>query len=202
MPRKKSTGDPATGAANGQQAADPWLLSQNGYDPNRIYTRSTDGHGQGRVINVRVSPALYHEIQALVQQKAIPELRTYGDVIRDAVIHRMHHYRTMAPTVNLEAVDVEVRQAEVDRINTDRAAWDRFITELDTALTALLEAGETDEAAWLLAQNEEVQSMTPAYLARLDTVLDKHRDRIKAAKAEARRKARAEAREQRQQAAS
>lgn len=162
-------------------ASDPWMLSQNGYDPDKIYTRASDGNGQSALIHVKISPALHHELQAMVQGGKIPGLRTHADVVRDALIHRMHHYREMLADDALglfAALDVEVRQAELDRVATDREAWLKLISTLDTQLGDLIKAGEFDEARWLIAQNEQVGSMAPVYLERLDAVLDTRRTEI------------------------
>lgn len=175
MTRTANSAAPASGPAPASPQ-DPWVLSQNGYDPDRIYTKATDGNGQSTVLHVKVSPALYYELQALVQSRAIPELRTYADVVRDALIHRMHHYRNMLPagaTSMFHALDVEVRQAEIDKVAADRAAWSKFIEDLDTRLEELVGTGEFDEAWWLLDQNEQVHSMSPAYVERLEQVREK-----------------------------
>lgn len=154
------------------------MLSQNGYDPDTIYTRASDGNGQSALIHVRMSPALNYELQALVQSRAIPQLRTYADVVRDALIHRMHHYREMlgpGASTMFHAVDVEVRQAQLDKVAADREAWGRLVGDLDARLSDLIRAGEVDEARWLIEQNEAVDSMSPAWQDKLTEVLERHR---------------------------
>ncbi len=163
------------------EPADPWALSRNGYDADKIYTRASDANGQSSVMHVKLSPALYYELQALVQSRAIVELRTYADVVRDALIHRLHHYRTMIPEGDsglFHAIDIEVRQAEIDKVGYDRDAWSRLISDLDARLNDLIAAGECDEARWLISQNEVVESMSAAYVGKLEDVLRRHGDTL------------------------
>lgn len=163
---------------NQPAAGDPWALSQQGYQREKLYTRSTDGQGHSATLYSKVSPALMHEIQALIQSRAIPELRTIADVVRDALIHRLHDYRDMLPpgALNLgHAIAIEMRQAELDKIKADREAWERLIEDVDARLHDLIKTGEYEEARWVIEQNETIDSMSDAYLTRLTKVLDDHR---------------------------
>lgn len=163
---------------NQPASGDPWALSQQGYDRNKLYTRSTDGQGHSATLYSKVSPALMHEIQALIQSRSIPELRTVADVVRDALIHRLHDYRDMLPpgALNLgHAIAIEMRQAEIDKMRADREAWDRLINDVNAQLHDLIVKGEFEEARWVIEQNETVDSMSDIYLAQLSEVLAKHR---------------------------
>lgn len=172
-----ATSDNSGNLTNDPQKKDPWVLSQSGYDKSKIYTRASDGNGQSQVIRAKLSPALHYEIMALIQSRAIPELRTVSDVIRDALIHRLHDYREMLPSgaaTLFHALDVEVRQAEAEKLTADREAWKKLIETVDKTVTDLIASGELEEAAWTLDRNRDVQSMSPAYIEKLDAVIQKH----------------------------
>lgn len=61
------------------------------YSPNKFYTRSTDSKGHREEIRLKLSPDLADALSIIVQSKAIPEYRTVQDIIRDAIVHRLHY---------------------------------------------------------------------------------------------------------------
>src|SRR5690606_6761418 len=104
-----------------------------------------DGKGHDTTITVKVSPALLGQLQHIVQARTVPDYRTYADIVRDGVIHRLRWiHDEYAGTVNLADLEVEQRQAELDRISARRAAWTNFIQSLDEQLADLIEMGELD----------------------------------------------------------
>jgi len=175
------TGGGANAGANGSANADPWALATSGqYDPDKIYTRASDDKGHHTLMHVKVSPMLHGEIRALVQSGKLPMLRTHADIVRDAVIHRMIHYRNMLtaqgidPGTILSTIETEVREAQLDEIETKTAQWDRLINKLDARLADLVQLGDYDTAWWLIDQNREPEDMTTPFARRLANVIDKH----------------------------
>lgn len=165
---------------------DPWSLTSDTYSPESIYTRATDGNGHDAVLYLKVSPALMGEIQRLVQSRVIPQYRTHSDVVRDALVHRLRYLTDEYPgSTNLAALEVEQRQAELDRLASERASWRKLLTDLEAQLTELIGQNELDEAEWLLEQNEYMEAMTPPYLARLSKVIGKARRSITEARQDA-----------------
>lgn len=155
---------------------DPWTLTSGSYDPATFYVRAGDGNGHASLIHVKVSPALLGQMQHLVQSRAIPQYRTYADLVRDAVIHRLRYLSDLYPdTMDLHALEIEQKQAELDRLKIERDAWKKLIGDIDAQLTELIQNNEFDEAEWLIEQNEWSESMTPSYLKKLTDVLAKHR---------------------------
>lgn len=171
-------GQPASGTIGNPN--DPWSLSSNNYSQENFYVRATDGNGHDAVLQTKISPALLGEIQRLVQSREIPQYRTYADLVRDALVHRLRYLADEYPgAVNLHALEIEQRQAEIDRVLGEREAWDKMITDLDRTLAKLIQLNELDEADWLIEQNEYNESMSMPYLVRLAKMLGKHRQEIR-----------------------
>lgn len=185
-----SNSNQPTTTAQAGNPNDPWALSSTGYALDQFFVRATDGNGHDAVMSVKVSPALFGELQRIVQSKTIPAYRTYADIIRDALVHRLRWLADEYPgSTNLAALEIEQRQAEIDRLSTERATWRKLLTDLDTQLNDLIGQNELDEAEWLIAQNEWIDSMTPPYLLRLAKTLNVARRRIADARDDARRNA-------------
>lgn len=63
------------------------------YSPDRFYTRATDGKGHAELLHLKLPPELASALAQIVQSRAIPEYRTVQDLIRDAIVHRLHYLR-------------------------------------------------------------------------------------------------------------
>lgn len=152
---------------------DTWVTHHSGYDKTRIYTRATDGHGHGEVLYCKLTPAL----MAVVREACgkIPAYRTPADVVRDALIHRMHEINTWPDShVNLQPIDTEVRQAEIDQVFAMIEHWEKLIKDLDVVLGKLIDGGDYDQAEAIINENAVVDSMLPSYQMRLGAVIQKH----------------------------
>lgn len=166
---------------------DPWVLATSTqYDPEKIYVRASDSHGHSALMHVKMSPMLYGEIRALVQGGHIPELRTYADVVRDAVIHRMVQYREMLKDRGISsgtlgaAITTEIREAQIDEVATRVEQWDRLIDKLDAQLTRLIQLGDYDTAWFLVDSNGDPEDMTDPFRDRLHEVIRKHTTSLQA----------------------
>lgn len=158
---------------------DPWALATNGYAKDKIYTRSTNGHDHSETLYVKISPALAAVIAEAIDK--VDSYRSKADVVRDALIHRMHEVNEWVLAgdhVNLQPVDVEVRMAEIQDIKAKRGYWNALISELDDTLNELVKEGDYETAAWLMQENGAVESMSPPFLMKLGGVIDRYRDRI------------------------
>lgn len=163
---------PAIG--NPTDPKDPWTTAQTGYSKEKIYTRSTDTYGNGETLHIKVSPAVFAAIQEA--REKVPQLRTAHDVVRDAIVHRLHEYNDWLDTgVNMQPIDIEVRRAEVDALMANMTYWEDTIKQIDATLNKLMSAGDYATASYLIEQNSEVESMTPPFLAKLGDIIDKYR---------------------------
>lgn len=69
---------------------DDWGTEIGGYDVSRFYTRATDGQGHKESIHVKIPPYIARLMAELVESGAVPAYRTSGDIVRDALVHRLH----------------------------------------------------------------------------------------------------------------
>lgn len=159
--------------------ADPWSLATTSYDPDRFYTRATDGNGHDANVQTKVSPALMGQITHLLDSRAVPDYRTKADVIRDSLVHRLVYLNQQFPgAVNLADLEIEQKQAELDKFATQRDAWKKYLEDLDDQLTNCINDNDFDVAEYIMEQHAFNESMTPPYLVRLSQVLSRHRQAI------------------------
>src|SRR3954469_18553270 len=81
---------------------DPWVLSQSGYEKAKFYTRSSDGHGHADNVQVKLSPHFHAQLCDFLRRNQLP-LNSVQDVVRDALIHRLHDYADMILDPEAEA---------------------------------------------------------------------------------------------------
>jgi hypothetical protein len=72
------------------EAFDPWQFRQEdtSYDRAKFYTKSRDKDG-GQSVQYQVSRSILRDVDELVAEKIVPEYRTRGDFVRDAIYHRL-----------------------------------------------------------------------------------------------------------------
>lgn len=72
------------------------------YSVSSFYTRSRDSTRNHASYRVNIPEQVSGEIAALVASGKVPEYRTSGDVIRDALVHRLKWLDENLPDMNLE----------------------------------------------------------------------------------------------------
>lgn len=68
-----------------------WTTESEAYSPDRFYVRGSDQAGHREEIRVKVAPDLADALAKIVQSKSIPEYSTIQDIVRDAIVHRLHY---------------------------------------------------------------------------------------------------------------
>lgn len=87
-------------------------LSDDNYDPSHFYVRSTDGRGHGEKMSLTVPPDLLGRVQALIESRKFP-YRTTHDLMRDALLHRLHALNDIVLDPNLTEFLNQQRLAHV-----------------------------------------------------------------------------------------
>lgn len=84
-----------------------WILNDPNYSEDKFYVESMDGHGHSAVSRVRIPIWADAAITEIIQKGIVPEYRTKGDFIRDAVVHRLYwiYHSTSALTNKLTTPD-------------------------------------------------------------------------------------------------
>ena len=117
---------------------DAWSTDGPGYREDRIYTRSTDAAGHQKHLRVNVPPSIAGQLASLAADGQIPAYRTSQDVVRDAIVHRLHWLAQNQLNPNqdvMRVVDVEMRKCRLDAIT-------REVVELNGMVEAAREAME------------------------------------------------------------
>ncbi len=89
--------DPATAAElrHTRPAPDPWTLDDttDSYNPGTFYIKtvlSKRNGGSPKNVQVPMDPQLHMVVSAIIQQRVVPAYNTIQDLIRDAILHRVH----------------------------------------------------------------------------------------------------------------
>lgn len=133
------------------------LVNGRKYDPNRFYTKSTDGNGHyERVPQTKITPTLDALIGELMG--AFPtEYKSQGDVVRDALMH-LTVYRKNNNTQALDHIqgdiEREAAQQELDRALARLAQWDTYVDNLRDAVGKFVEYKEWGQAVEVLTTAE------------------------------------------------
>ena len=103
MARKNGSGTRAqqTAAANAQRQQQQSVFALTAgkkYDPDTIYSASTDGRGHYEQTRTKITPQMEHLLAEIVA--AHDEFRSVNDFIRNAVFHMMHKYLVDPPDVD------------------------------------------------------------------------------------------------------
>lgn len=95
------------------------------YSVEKFYTRSRDRSRNHASYRVNIPEELSGEIAAMIASGKIPEYKTAGDFIRDAVVHRLKWVSDNLPSLNLE----QAIQWQMSMDNIAKAKQKRDIEE-------------------------------------------------------------------------
>ena len=98
------------------------------YDPRAFYTSSVDDGGNTKTIRASVPPAMYSELERLVQSGMIPAYGTKEAFVRDAMVHRLKWLAHDLDNDSLiKAVNHQIRQADMQRRIEDMHSCRRYV---------------------------------------------------------------------------
>lgn len=88
-----------------------WQTRKEGYSPENFYTRASDEKGHREEMRLKLPPAVMRELAEIVAARTWPSIRTPGDLVRDALIHRLHWLNERAPSRSLSLLLLTTRLA-------------------------------------------------------------------------------------------
>ena len=98
------------------------------YDPRAFYTSSVDDGGNTKTIRASVPPAMYSELERLVQSGMIPAYGTKEAFVRDAMVHRLKWLAHDLDNDSLiKAVNHQIRQADMQRRIEEMHSCRRYV---------------------------------------------------------------------------
>lgn len=162
----------------GTDPNDPWVTSNGvGYDVKKVYSRASDGRGHSEVISIKISPALDAVIREVIER--VPEYNTKSDVVRDALVHRLHEIaRWPADHPNLQPLQWELAQQGIDYAVQCQKDWEELIASAKKLINVLIDQGDYETAELQIGVMESLQDMTPPYLMKMGVVCQEARARM------------------------
>lgn len=114
------------------------------YDPNEFYVSSVDDAGNTKQLRASVPPALYSELERLVQSGMIPAYGTKEAFVRDAMVHRLKWLAANIQNLNLEkAVNHQIRQSDMQRRIDEMTSCRRYV---ETTKQGIRDAQDSNDA--------------------------------------------------------
>ena len=145
------------------------------YDRTRFYTHSEDKKGHSFHVRANIPKPLGGELGSLVQSGMVPAYRSVGDIVRDAVYHRIKEVSSMIDAGEVEqAVDMAMLHSEELRMLNEAEQADHLIEAMRANASAMFSRdGDRSRLKRFLAQRREIADSIPEpyrqdYLAAID----------------------------------
>lgn len=145
------------------------------YDRSRFYTHSEDKKGHSFHLRANIPKPLGGELGSLVQSGMVPAYRSLGDIVRDAIYHRVKEVSAMIDAGEVEqAVDMAMLHSEELRMLDEAEQADQLIEALRANASAMFSRdGSRSRLKRYLAQRREIADSIPEpyradYLAAVD----------------------------------
>lgn len=149
---------------------DGWKLEgATKYDPNAFYIGTRNGYDHSARSTVYLRPELQAAILEMIGTRVIPEYKTFQDVVRDALHHRMEALRTVVNTPEFEEI---VRD---ERRRATKAKFERKMKEMTDEVASL---EETLKQAWQCNDNETLAGVINEYETQLEDFREPYRNQI------------------------
>lgn len=83
------------------------------YDPNKVYVK---GRGGTELMSLRLPESQVRFIAEMVQGHYHADIKTASDFVRDALHHRIEHWRGVLPDLDTNALDLQAQLDEADAL--------------------------------------------------------------------------------------
>lgn len=154
------------------------------YDIEAFYVRATDAAGHSEASRVRFKPEIYNEIMAVVSAGIWPHYRSPHDLIRDAVVHRLHWLsdQTADPDIRERLGSFVERIAFQEWAAQEQSAfdaWDRSLTQISGLYDTATEQEDWEAMLGLLLRTyERADHLREPYRGKLREIADLGRRRL------------------------
>lgn len=154
------------------QSAQSLFALTNGkrYDPDGVYSSSTDGRGHYEQVRVKITPSMEHLIAEVCAEHA--EFRSREDFIRNAIFHMLHKYITNAPVADpqlLAVIEAERQTGVMEVMGRIRKGHYENIERAKDQINALCEEADWDGINDLLEmfEGQSINDALPAGIRQL-----------------------------------
>lgn len=115
-----------------------WEVDSPGYSPEKFYTRSTDARGHTETMWLRLPPSLARVIAEVVQSRKIPQYRTAQDLVRDAIVHRLHYLKEKLPETGTTVTQFLIGMEDVLAHQRMMSDFEKKMEELSQTVQRLM----------------------------------------------------------------
>ena len=151
---------------------DPYTFSDDqpktsDYSRQNIYVKSTNKHDHSETIYVKVQPGTIAQLEELIRR--VPELRSRGDVIRNAIYHDLVYWADVLQDDNLTRwLNTELMQAQADMAQQELLALSKLVDSWRTNIQIARNAGDKDALENLYTQLKlQAEQIREPYASRL-----------------------------------
>lgn len=122
------------------------------YSPDKFYTASTDDKGHHAALRTTsIPPYIQSAMREIIEQRYIPEYRQMGDIVRDALVHRLQYLKKHHPRLS-ELGRLILAQENMERRLQIRKEAIRLAERCAEVVKASISVGDTDEAKEAIAE--------------------------------------------------
>lgn len=157
-----------------------WKTQDAGYSRDEFITRSTDGHGHQRHQRVNFPPSVIGQAAAIIQSGKIPQYRTIQDLVRDAVVHRLHYLNeTYLKDSKLgRELTALVRKGRMEAITREQEELRGLVEACREAIMTAVRGGDWVAFREALDQAEEQgEEVREPYRSQIHQIVNEYRDK-------------------------
>lgn len=122
------------------------------YDETKFYVASTNEHDHDESTRVRMPKWLMAQLQELVRDGRLPAYRSIHDVMRDALVHRVHYIHSRGLTdTDTDWIEREVLKGAMVRIEARRQEKLEAVKTVEVTLREALHARDPEEIDMAIA---------------------------------------------------
>jgi len=144
--------------------SESWMTTEDAevYETSKFYTKSQDTKGHSTTMRANVPKPFAGEVASLVASRIVPAYRSTGDVVRDALYHRLKAISRMIDDGDLEqVVDMAVLISEEKRIEEEVEESVTLTSIMRSNAQNMLARGSLSQLRRYLAQRREHSSAIP-----------------------------------------
>ena len=138
-------------------------VTPGGYSRSKYYMKATDGHGHSDHVQIKVTAQINGMMGALVAS-GTTQYRTVQDLVRDAIVHRLHDMHEMGKAGAIAGQLPEIiALAAMEQAKVEREARVNLCARVAQEVETLLQRGQVDDLVLALDGLDAISSTWPDY---------------------------------------
>lgn len=159
---------------------DYWTVDDGTYSIDNFYTKSKDMQGHSTVYHVRLPDYVAGEIGSMIESRKIPDYRTAADLIRDAIVHRLHYLSGRLSSTTLDTIVNRITmESKTAQYQEELDAFRELVNEIrDTCQKAFVEGDHDHLYEYIDQQAQLTESLREPFRSRIISVLNEYAQRL------------------------